>query len=199
MFDKVPEDTSKTFKISNILGTIGGGVFSSIEGVVVGISLAVFVYLFLFTPHQIQGRSMYPTYKTNQVVLANKVVYNITEPKLGDVIIFKYSENEDYIKRVIGVPGDTVELIDGYLYLNGTKLNEPYLLNSKVTNEGNVLQEGGKVVVPENSYFVCGDNRPESLDSRAFGVINKSQIKGKVWIRVYPFADFTLITAPDYK
>ena len=186
-------------KISSIFGSIGKFILSFLETIVVALVISVVLYLFIMTPHEVVGNSMHPTYKNGEYLMANKILYKISEPKRGDVIIFKYSSTQDFIKRVIGLPGDTVMLKDGKMYINDTLLDESdYLSESVYTNGGEFLKEGDIIEVPERRYFVCGDNRPHSSDSRAFGPIDEKDIKGKAWIVYYPFNVFRLVKHEQY-
>jgi signal peptidase I len=131
--------------------------------------------------------------------MANRISYRLGEPERGDVIIFKYSDTQDFIKRVIGLPGDTVMLKDGQLYVNNKLLDESdYLEDSVYTNGGEYLKEGESKKVPVGEYFVCGDNRPHSSDSRVFGSIPEKDIKGKAWIVYFPFSEFRIVTHQEY-
>ncbi|HCC67608.1 TPA: signal peptidase I, partial [Patescibacteria group bacterium] len=106
-------------KIVSILGSIGSFIYSFVETVVIALVIAVVLYLFLMTPHEVLGNSMHPTYKNGEYLMANKVLYRFSEPRRGDVIIFKYSETQDFIKRIIGVPGDSLTIKDGKILING--------------------------------------------------------------------------------
>lgn len=193
------EDKSFPEKILSVFGAIGSFIFGSIEAIVIALAISVVLYLFILTPHEVIGKSMYPTFKNGQYLLANKLAYKLGEIHRGDVIIFKHSETYDYIKRVIGLPGEQLSLRDGKIYINGTVLDESnYLSSSVITNGGNYLHEGETITVPEGKVFVCGDNRPGSSDSREFGPIEQSVIKGKVWVTYYPFSDFNFNTDPKY-
>ncbi len=151
------------------------------------------------TPHEVIGNSMHPTYKNGEYLMANKVTYRIKDPERGDVVIFKYSDTQDFIKRIIGLPGDTVMLKDGQLYINNKRLDESnYLSDSVYTNGGDFLKEGESKVIPEGEYFVCGDNRPHSSDSRTFGSVEKADIKGKAWIVYFPFSEFRVVKHEVY-
>ena len=199
MYDQTIEELTPAEKISDVFGSIGKFILSFLETIVVALVISVVLYLFVMTPHEVVGNSMHPTYKNGEYLMANKILYKIAKPERGDVIIFKYSETQDFIKRIIGLPGDTVMLKDGKLYINGTMLDESkYLSDSVYTNGGDFLREGESVTVPEGRYFVCGDNRPHSSDSRAFGPIDKGNIKGKAWIVYYPFNSFRLVKHEDY-
>lgn len=199
MYESETEELTQTEKISSVLGSIGKFILSFIETVVVALVISVVLYLFIMTPHEVVGNSMHPTYKNGEMLMANKVLYRIKKPARGDVIIFKYSDNQDFIKRIIGLPGETVMLKDGKLYINGNMLNESnYLSSSIYTNGGEYLKEGETITVPEGRFFVCGDNRPHSSDSRMFGPIDSNDIKGKAWIVYFPFDQFRLVKHESY-
>jgi len=199
MYDSEPEVLTTTEKISSVLGSIGKFIMSFLETVVVALVISVVLYLFIMTPHEVVGRSMDPTYKNGEMLMANKILYKMKKPERGDVIIFKYSETQDFIKRIIGLPGETVMLKDGKLYINGTLLDESHYLSSSVyTNGGEYLSEGETITVPEGRYFACGDNRPHSSDSRSFGPIDEKDIKGKAWIVYFPFNQFRLVKHEVY-
>ena len=187
-------------KIVSILGSIGSFIYSFVETVVIALVIAVVLYLFLMTPHEVLGNSMHPTYKNGEYLMANKVLYRFSEPRRGDVIIFKYSETQDFIKRIIGVPGDSLTIKDGKILINGNQLDEgAYLADTVYTNGGAAVAEGQTITIGENEYFVCGDNRPHSSDSRTFGSISKDRIKAKAWIVYLPLSEFRIVTHEKYE
>ncbi len=173
-------------------------VFDFLQSIVVVMALMVMVYLFIMSPQEISGESMYPTFENGEYILTNKVEYKLHEPKRGDVVVFKSPGNKDidYIKRIIGAPGDQVKLTDGKYYVNGQLLSETYLPQNLYTFAGSFLKENQEVTVPAGYYFVSGDNRPHSLDSREFGVIPKGDIIGKAFLRYWPFDRAGLIRNP---
>ncbi|MBD3328960.1 signal peptidase I [Candidatus Dojkabacteria bacterium] len=201
MYDQIQEEKPKGFPgFIAFIAAIGSFVFGSIEALVTAVALVIVLYLFILTPHEVVGRSMYPTYKDGEILLANKVVYRVSQPKRGDVVIFKHSATEDYIKRIIGLPGDQVSLRDGNIYVNDKILSESdYLSDTIYTDKGRYLDEGDVVSVPDDSVFVCGDNRPHSSDSRDFGPIPITDIKGKVWIVYFPFDHFRVVKHANYE
>lgn len=199
MYEQTDEVKSPLESLGTVFASIGGFIFSSIEAIVVALAISVVLYLFFMTPHEVVGTSMFPTYHNGEHLIANKVVYRFTKPQRGDVVIFKYSQDQDFIKRIIGLPGDVVSLKDGKYYINGTILDESAYLDSSVyTSGGEYLHEGEEATVPENMYFVSGDNRPHSSDSRAFGPIDFNNIKGKVWIIYYPLERFRIESHKAY-
>jgi signal peptidase I len=174
-------------------------VFDFLQSIVVVMAIMVMVYLFIMSPQEISGQSMYPTFENGEYILTNKIEYKIHEPQRGDVVVFKSPQNKDidYIKRIIGIPGDQVSLQNGKYVVNGIILTETYLPQDLRTFAGNFLKEGGTIIVPPNQYFVSGDNRPHSLDSREFGTIPKEDIIGKALFRYWPLDRAGLIKRPE--
>ena len=139
---------------------------------------------YIFQPYRVQMGSMMPTLKENDLVLVDKIEYKLRDPKRGDVIVFRPPtlDNVFYIKRVIGVPGDVVEVKDGFVYINQEKIMEPYLV---VETPGIY----GPKVLNIDEYFVMGDHRNNSLDSREFGPIQYQSIAGKAFFVLWPAKD----------
>ena len=134
------------------------------------------------------GDSMSPLLKNGDVVLTNRIVYNATTPKRGDIIIFKPKGNNNdhyYIKRIVGMPGETIQVIENNIYISGKKLDEDYA-TSKISDAG-IIGEPTKIASDE--YFVLGDNRNHSQDSRDpyVGVLKRDKLVGRAWVRIYPF------------
>lgn len=174
-------------------------IFDFLQGIVAVAAVMVMIYLFIMSPQEISGSSMEPNFHNGEYILTNKIMYKLTDPKRGDVVIFKSPKNPDidYIKRVIGLPGETITLIGGQYYINGKVLEEPYNYNKPVFG-GSFLREHQPVEVPPGYYFVSGDNRPGSSDSREFGFIQKEAFIGQAFLRYWPFTNMGLIPAPSY-
>lgn len=171
-----------------------------LETIVVALSIFVVVYLFLVQPHEVKGSSMEPNFQNNDYILTDKISLKLHEPARGDVVIFKAPRNPDvdYIKRVIGLPQEKVKIQNGAVYINGLRLSEPYLTSSTNLFPGSFLQEGVEITVPEGEYFVMGDNRSHSSDSREFGPIPQSLIIGKAIFRYWPIVKGGLISKISY-
>jgi signal peptidase I len=151
-------------------------------------SLFIVLYLFIISPHQVKGASMENTFQSGDYILTSKIAYKFEKPRRGDVIVFKSPKNPDidYIKRIIGLPGDQIMINDGEVYINNTLLQENYITAKTTLFEGGFMQNGVPVTVPEGYLFVMGDNRPRSSDSREFGFIPLTDVIGKVIFRYFP-------------
>lgn len=167
-------------------GTVA--IIEALQPVVMAFAIFMMVYLFLFQPHKVDGSSMYPTFHDREFILTDKISYRRNSPQRGDVVVFHAPPpfDSDFIKRIIGLPGETVVVKGGYVYVNNQKLNEVYLPSSFITTEKSFLRDGVPYKVPDNYYLVFGDNRSYSSDSREWGPISRSAIVGKAWIRYWP-------------
>ncbi len=188
-----------------VLKAIGTFFLDIIQTIVLALSVFIIIYLFLVQPHQVKGSSMYPNFHDGEFILTNKVSYRFGSPKRGDVIIFKAPAGEpcaeiecEYIKRIIGLPGDRVKVQGGSVFVNGSKLNESYLANGIYVSPGSYLLENLEKEIPEGEYLALGDNRSQSRDGREFGPISKEDIIGKAWVRYLPFDRVGAIKAVEY-
>ena len=174
--------------------------FDLLESIVVALAIFVVVYLFFYQPHQVKGASMEPNFHDGEYILTNKFEYRFGEPHRGDVIVFRSPQNPeiDFIKRIIGLPGDEVQLVNNHFIVNGVTLDESYIAPTLFTYNGSYLQEGQTITVQPDNYFVVGDNRPRSSDSREWGTITRSSIIGKSQVRYWPFDRFGVIEALGY-
>ena len=174
--------------VSHLVKKVFGLLYEMIEVFVVSASIFVVIYLFLMQPHQVKGSSMFPTFKDGEYVLTDKVTFRTRLPAYGDVIVFKapVNENFDFIKRVIGIPGDRVMISDGKVYVNGNALPETYLPPEYTTAPGQFLQQGLEYIVPAGSIFAMGDNRDHSSDSRDWGPVPDQNIIGRAFFRYWP-------------
>lgn len=157
------------------------------------------IYVFLFRPFRVSGNSMDPTFVDRQYILTNLITLQFNKPKMGDVIVFKAptDQEKDYIKRVIGVPGDTVFIKNGDVYVNGKLLDQGQFLNSPVkTYGGSFLKESEAVTVPADSYFVMGDNRAGSSDSREWGFVPLKSVIGQSFFVYWPLDKIEIVKNP---
>ncbi|MGI9047817.1 MAG: signal peptidase I [Rubrobacteraceae bacterium] len=163
-------------------------IFAVAFGLVFG-----FIRPFVVQAYVIPSASMEPTLHgctgcTNDRVLANKFIYRFTDPKRGDIVVFKSvtNPNEDLIKRVIGLPGDTIAVRNGKIVLNGKPQEESYVVNKPCVPGLPKTCSFGPVTVPKGHYFMMGDNRGNSEDSRYFGPVPKKNIEGEAFLRFWP-------------
>ncbi len=184
-----------------ILRSIGVFILDLFETIVLALVIFLLVYLFLWQPHRIKGHSMEPTFHNGELILTNKISYQLHQPRRGDVVVFRapMEEDKDYIKRIIGLPGERVKVANGHVYINGKLLDEPYLSASIRTRGSYYLPDGQTRVVPPHSYIVMGDNRNFSSDSREWGPVPFKNIIGETWLRYWPFTRFGLIKNPYSK
>lgn len=171
-----------------------------VEVVVFAVGIFFFIYLLIMRPHKISGQSMMPNFQDAEYLLTEKVTYYTRNPERGDVIVFTppVSDTDEFIKRVIGLPGERVELKDGHVYINDKLLRESYLKDDVFTYGGTFLSDNVEYTVPDGEYFVMGDNRPNSSDSRYWGPITKSVISGRAWIAYWPTNLAGVVQKPSY-
>ncbi len=166
----------------------------------IAVMLLAFIFkAVVFQPFVVDGISMEPTYHNGEYLIVNKLVYKLEKPNRGDVVVLRPPDAQDvtYIKRIIGLPGDTIKISSGNVYVNGQILNESYLASGDTTTTTNTnLSQGIKLA--DNEYWVMGDNRNHSSDSRVFGPLPKDNIVGKAWLIVYPKQDFGLAKHISY-
>lgn len=159
-----------------------------IQTLVVFGAIFALIYLFVAQPHKVSGNSMVPTFHNGDYILTDKISYKIGSPKRGDVIVLKNPQNasQDFIKRILAVPGDTIKIEDSAVFINGQKLDEPYLPEGVITRSADFLKEGEVIRAGPNQYYVLGDNREHSSDSRAWGPIGREEIIGRTFFRYWP-------------
>jgi signal peptidase I len=162
-----------------------GCAFELTKWLIVLVIFITMIHFFVATLFIVDGLSMEPNYHTNEYIIVNRFQYLFEKPERGDVVVLKFPGDPDhkkYIKRIIGLPGENVIIQDGSVFINGTKLNEPYLPAGTQT-----LPNLNRTLGPED-YFLLGDNRPNSSDSRVWGVANKQYLIGRAWVILYPFS-----------
>ncbi|WP_312097850.1 signal peptidase I [Niallia sp.] len=162
------------------------------KALIIAVLLAFVIRYFLFAPIVVDGESMQSTLLDQDRMIVNKINYKVSEPKRFDIIVFHAPEGKDYIKRVIGLPGDTIEYRNDVLYVNGQAYEEPYLEHNKQDING-PLTEDFTATVPDGELFVMGDNRRNSKDSRHIGTIGFDKIIGSTSVVYWPVSDLKIV------
>ncbi|GGE21967.1 signal peptidase I [Marinithermofilum abyssi] len=157
-----------------------------LTAILVALSMAIIIRMFFFAPYEVHGESMYPTFEGQELLIVNKWIYDVSKPGYGDIVVFHTVEQKDFIKRVIGLPGDIISVKGGHVYRNGKKLDEPYI-NGPIKG----VVEAKKV--PPNHLFVMGDNRNRSRDSREIGPVSMGEVVGRADVVVMPIREFQLL------
>ena len=174
-------------------------LIDTIQTLLLVFAVFLVIYVFLFRPFRVSGNSMDPTFFDKQYILTNIISLKFSKPRVGDVVVFKapIDPEKDYIKRVIGTPNDTILLKDGDLYVNGNFIDQSRFLKVPVkTYGGSFLRDGESVTVPPDSYFVMGDNRAGSSDSREWGFVPIKSIIGKSFFVYWPLDKMQLVKNP---
>jgi signal peptidase I len=161
----------------------GGGWHSWLRDLVVSVAISAFIIVFLYQPVRVEGTSMLPMLEDQDRLFINKIAYRVGEIHRGDVVVFQYPRDhtKSYIKRVIALPGDRLRIDDGQVYVNGERMREPYV-PSRFSDD----RSQPEMVLPPHDYFVMGDHRSISSDSREFGPVDRSLIYGKAVFVYWP-------------
>lgn len=155
--------------------------------IVSALLIAVVIRLFLFSPYEVHGTSMAPTLNGDELLVVNKWIYNIKEPGYGDVIVFHTEEQRDFIKRIVGLPGDKISIANGQLFRNEELVKESYI-------QEEMVGELEDTTVPDGHVFVLGDNRNNSKDSRVIGSVNMRDVVGRADLVLLPVNQFHLLS-----
>lgn len=183
------------------LSKFGNFIWEIVKIVVVSLAIIVPVRMFVIQPFIVEGASMEPNFEDGEYLIVDEISYRFTPPARGEVVIFHppYDTKAYYIKRIIALPGEALEIKEASIYIynaafpKGFKLSEAYLPDSRLLGS---KQE--KITLGQNEYYLIGDNRNNSLDSRRFGPIKFEEIRGRALFRAYPFSQFTVFKKPTY-
>jgi signal peptidase I len=161
----------------------GAGMRSWMRDLIVSIVISAFIIVFLYQPVRVEGTSMLPMLEDQDRLFINKIAYRVGEIHQGDVVVFEYPRDHEksYIKRVIALPGDDIRIDHGRVYVNGARLREPYV-PARFSDDRSLPE----TVLPPNQYFVMGDHRSISSDSRDFGAVDRDLIYGKAVFVYWP-------------
>lgn len=196
-------NTSFEQRLQVRFGDIGGSilffVLEVIQIVLISAAIIIPIRYFLIQPFYVKGASMEPNFYDHEYLIIDELSYRLGFPQRGEIVVFRYPRDPSqfFIKRVIGLPGETVEITNGHIILytvehpNGVVIEERYLGNEQTTGKL-------KTTLGEDEYFLMGDNRDESLDSRSFGPVKRAGIIGRVWVRGLPLSRVGMFERPIY-
>lgn len=174
-------------------------LWETLKIVIIALLIVIPIRYFLFQPFFVKGQSMTPAFENGDYLIIDEVSYRFREPQRGEVVVFKYPENpsQRYIKRIIGLPGETVEIKDEKVVIHKDPkswvLDEERYLPKLLETSGNI-----KIALKPNEYFVLGDNRAASSDSRRWGPLPRENLIGRVLFRAWPITALAKIEAPAY-
>jgi signal peptidase I len=187
----------------------GKSIFSEIKDfsletikiVVISLIIIIAVRSYVMQPFFVSGKSMEPNFHDGDYLIIDEISYRIDEPKRGDVIIFRYPRNpkEFFIKRIVGLPGERVEIKDGQITIYNNENQDGIMLDEDIYIPLDTKTTGSyNAILKNDEYYVLGDNRNASADSRIWGALEEHFIIGKAWIRAWPFDDFTVFEGVSY-
>ena len=179
-----------------------GCLFEIVETLVLTLIIFFVIQTFVAQPYRVEQQSMERTLEPDQYVLVDKLTPRFDAYSRGDIVVFEPPEawvqggpKTPFIKRVIGLPGETVEIEDGAVFIDGARLEEDYVFDLQPTTAS---EEPARWVVPEDQVFVMGDHRAASADSRAFGPIEQSTVIGRAWLRYWPLSSLGILPTPEF-
>lgn len=190
-YDQIGGTPQKSF-----MGNLGGYFIEFFETIVVFGAIFAAIYLFVAQFHKVSGNSMVPTFHSGDYLITEKVSYRFRDPKAGEIIVLKNprDESQDFIKRIIAVPGNSIQISNNNVYVNDQLLKEDYLPPGTLTRAGAFMTEGSVLKISEDQYYVIGDNREHSSDSREWGPVTKKEIIGRALFRYFPLQVIGLLT-----
>jgi signal peptidase I len=166
-----------------------------VQVIIIALIISLPIRFFIAEPFVVQGASMDPTFSTGQFLIVDRLTYRLENPERGDVIVFEYPNNPNiyYIKRIIGLPGEHITIKGGKVSVNGTQLDEPYI------DPAHASQDSEDKTLGDTEYFVMGDNRAQSSDSRIWGPLDKHFIVGRPFIRLTPFTAISVFPGQHHE
>lgn len=190
-------------KLRDKFGPVGGGVIAFIleviQIIVISSAIIIPIRYFLVQPFYVKGASMEPNFYDDEYLIIDEITFRFREPERGEIVVFRYPKDPSqfFIKRIVGLPGETVEITGGEViiyndfYPNGFTLEEDYITDDRTDGKE-------RVTLTQDEYYILGDNRDSSLDSRSFGPITDDHLIGRVWFRGLPVSRFATFELPTY-
>lgn len=192
-------DKQQNTYLRKYLKSFSAFAIEAIKAVVISLIIILPIRYFLIQPFYVKGASMEPTFSNHDYLIVNEIGYRFDDPRRGDIVIFKYPNDpkQYFIKRIIGLPNERVEVKDNKVFVYNDKFLEGVEINEEYLNDDDIRKDAN-TILKENEYFVMGDNRNNSFDSRFFGAVSKDLIIGKVWLRGWPFNNVKIFKEYEY-
>ena len=192
---------NQNYQNQSVLASVGAFLFDLVKILIIALVIIIPFRMFVAEPFVVSGSSMLPNYHDKDYLIVDRISYRSRPPARGDVIVLKYPKDTSqfFIKRIIGLPGEKIRFAEGHVYIinaehpDGWQLNEPYLPSQVET-----FSSPETITLGSGEYYVLGDNRTASSDSRVWGILPANDIVGRVWLRVFPLSRFLLIKTPSY-
>ncbi len=183
-----------------------GCLFEIVETLVLTLIIFLVIQTFVAQPYKVQQQSMEHTLEPDQYVLVDKLTPRFDDYSRGDIVVFTppadwaQEDGTPFIKRVIGLPGDTVDIHDGEVFINGTMIDEPYLYSTAPgdPSQPTTSSNESRWVIPPDELFLMGDHRQNSANSRVFGPVEEDHVIGRAWLRYWPLNVFGILPTPTY-
>jgi len=203
-FIEQPEQKPPTFEPetekSSLMSQIKEFVWETLKVVIISLLIIVPVRYFLIQPFYVKGASMEPSFYDHEYLIVDEISYRMGDPKRGDVVVFRYPEDRSqfFIKRVIGLPFETVVIKDGGITIKNQDNQEGFILNEELYLSNTYTQGTVDITLKAGEYYLLGDNRTSSLDSRVFGTVSRSDLIGRAWFRGWPLNRVDVFSEPTY-
>jgi len=205
-YNQTPEQVYQNPNIPVIEEKKKSGILEFILYLGIILGLVFTIRFFVIMPFAVEGNSMEPNFHTGELIIVNRIGYTIGKPDRGDIVVFIPTDNPDtyYIKRIIGLPGESIKFSNGSIYIyneahpNGKKVEEPYLSKENQRTNPPANMNNKKIEIPERHYYMLGDNRAQSRDSRVFGPVHTQNLIGKTEVIIYPIKQARLAEDGEY-
>lgn len=195
-----PTNTIWHRKFGPVAGAVAVFVLEVLQIVIISAAIIIPIRYFLIQPFYVKGASMEPNFYDHEYLIIDELSYRLREPLRGEIVVFRYPRDESqfFIKRIIGLPGETVEITDAHVVIYNEENPNGKALDEDAYLDGALTQGKKKITLAADEYYVLGDNRDESLDSRSFGPVKKEEFIGRVWVRGLPLSRVSTFDIPTY-
>lgn len=197
--EKVPSFEPHTPQ-SKISGQFKDFIWETLKVIVISLAIIIPIRYFLIQPFYVKGASMEPNFYDHEYLIVDELSYRLHEPERGDVIVFRYpyDRSQFFIKRIIGLPGESIEISSGIIHISDANNEQGFSLVENIYLPNTYTQGSNETTLSSDEYYILGDNREASLDSRMFGPIKRSDIVGRVWVRGWPPRRIDVFNDPVY-